>query len=148
MSRLNEENRRVRDVCTWPACAIPIEQPARGRPRLYCPAHADARRRIQDRDRRRAKQSPHLLGSVCQACTETLEASDGKRTVCTQHKQMLKLKWIYRPQREGQAPPFREKRGWSPLERSMVSVPLDPHDHLRNGLFPVRDCPSCKERMR
>jgi hypothetical protein len=69
--------------CQWAGCNVPIKQNRRGRPRIYCAAHAAESKRRADKARRaRPAATVHIP-----PCCHDARLANPRRRVCEQHKQ-------------------------------------------------------------
>ena len=121
--------------CQWPECTATIEQAKRGRPRKFCPEHAQtstaaAKRLYKSRtfEQDLAKAIDSRLPQCCQDCQQI----HPRRKQCDQHKQWSR---------------FRRQRSWRPGRRhSRHDSPEEAQlgDAIENGLRITRNPDSWK----
>lgn len=74
-------------VCGHPDCAVELPpRTGRGRPVKFCPEHAQARKREQDRSRFISREPESMYEGIPQCCVDWRLAGNGNRRICPQHK--------------------------------------------------------------
>lgn len=73
--------------CQYPDCTVTVQSSGKGRPRKYCPDHAQTVKRQRDRGRLRGKRVQQFATLLCYDCCADAKRVNPRVRSCEQHKQ-------------------------------------------------------------